>query len=199
MIFILQDLALASYSSAVSVVRKVPLHKFLEPGLQICGRLVAELGARQADVGVREGHIPVARHLRHVLLRLHLEVPLEDPHQRRHRHRRCVPQVIDPVLRRTPLPAAAACARLRRVQRRYAPLDDVVDVGEIAGEIGAVTATEDCDGLPLEDIASEGEVGHVRAAPGPVDGEEAKPSDGEAVNVVITMGDLLTGLLGGGV
>ncbi|GER35037.1 root hair defective 3 GTP-binding protein [Striga asiatica] len=54
-------------------------------------------------------------------------------------------------------------------------------------------------GLPFQDILCEEEVSHVGPAPGPIHGEEPKPSYGKAVYVVVGMGYLLTGLFGGSV
>ena len=186
-------------SPVVSVVGEVPPDELLQPHLQARRRLVPELLPCQADVGVRVGHVAIAGHLHHVLLGLHPQVPLQDGHQRGHRDRRRVPEVEDPVLRRPPLLAARAGAPPRRVQRRQAAAHDVVDVGEVPGEGDVVSAPVHRDGLPLEDVACEGEVGHVGASPRPVHGEEAESGDGEAVDVVVGVGDLLAGLLGGGV
>uniref|UniRef100_A0A8R7UZT1 Uncharacterized protein n=1 Tax=Triticum urartu TaxID=4572 RepID=A0A8R7UZT1_TRIUA len=181
----------------VPVVGEVPPDELLEPHLEAGGGLVPELLPRQADVGVREGHVPVPGHLHHVLLRVHPQVPLQDRHQRRHRHRRRVPQVEDPVRRRPALPPARPRAPPRRVQRRQAPAHDVVDVREVPGEVHVVPAPVHGDRLPLEDVPGEGEVGHVRPPPGSVHGEEAEAGHGQAVDVVVCVGDLLAGLLGG--
>ncbi|BAS81319.1 Os02g0791450, partial [Oryza sativa Japonica Group] len=181
------------------VVGEVPLDELLEPDVEVGGRLVAELLPREGDVGVREWHVAIAGHLDHVLLGLHAEVLLQDGHQVGHRHRRGVAEVEDPVGRRPALLAPGAGALPGRVERAEAALDDVVDVGEVAGEVDAVLAAVHRDGLPLQDVAGEGEVGHVRPPPWPVHGEEAESGDGEAVDVVVRVGDLLAGLLGGGV
>jgi hypothetical protein len=183
----------------VSVVVEVPPDELLQPHLQARRRLVAELLPGQADVGVRVGHVAIAGHLHHTLLGLHPQVPLQDGHHGGHRDGRRVPQVEDPVGRRAALLAAGTGAPARRVQRREAAEHDVVDVGEVPGEVDVVPAPVHRDGLPLEDVAGEGEVGHVGAAPRPVHGEEAEAGDGEAVDVVVGVGDLLAGLLGGGV
>nr|CAD1831391.1 unnamed protein product [Ananas comosus var. bracteatus] len=53
-------------------------------------------------------------------------------------------------------------------------------------------------GRPRRMSRREGEVGHVGAATGAVDGEEAEGGDGEAADVVVGVGDLLAGLLSGG-
>ena len=62
-----------------------------------------------------------------------------------------------------------------------------------------ITAPVDGDRLPLQDVAGEEEVGHVGAAPGTVHREEAEAGDGEAVDVVVGVGDGLAGFLGGSV
>jgi len=51
----------------------------------------------------------------------------------------------------------------------------------------------------MEDVFGEEEVSHVGSSPGAVDGEETESGEGEAVNVVVGVGDFLAGLLGGGV
>nr|CAD1831387.1 unnamed protein product [Ananas comosus var. bracteatus] len=79
-----------------------------------------------------------------------------------------------------------------------ATLDNIVDVGEVTGNGVVVGAFEEVNGAATEDVAGEGEVGHVGAATGAVDGEEAEGGDGEAADVVVGVGDLLAGLLSGG-
>ena len=51
----------------------------------------------------------------------------------------------------------------------------------------------------MEDVLGEEKVSHVGSPPGAVDGEEAESGEGEAVDVVVGVGDLLAGFLGGGV
>jgi hypothetical protein len=50
----------------------------------------------------------------------------------------------------------------------------------LAAHVGAVGGVEQHDEVAVDDAAGEGEVGHVGAAPRPVDGEEAEARDGEA-------------------
>ncbi|KAJ8477966.1 hypothetical protein OPV22_021693 [Ensete ventricosum] len=90
----------------------------------------------------------MSRHLHHVPHRLHLEVALQDAHRRRHLHRRGVAQVVDAVLRRAPLPAASPGAFLCGVDGGDAALDDVVDLGEVAGEVDAVLKNAAVMGFP---------------------------------------------------
>nr|CAD1829987.1 unnamed protein product [Ananas comosus var. bracteatus] len=47
-----------------------------------------------------------------------------------------------------------------------AALDNIVDVGEVAGDGGMVGAFEEVNGAAAENVAGEGEVGHVGAATG---------------------------------
>ena len=63
-------------------------------------------------------------------------------------------------------------------------LDDVVDVGEVAGHLAAV---EHVDRLAREDRLGELEQRHVGAAPRTVDGEEAKPGGRQAEEVAVGM------------
>ena len=74
--------------------------------------------------------------------------------------------------------------------------DDVVDVGEVAL---AVTVVEDFDGLALDELISEAEVGHVGAAGGAVDGEETEAGGGDVVKFGVGVGEEFVALFGGGV
>ena len=74
--------------------------------------------------------------------------------------------------------------------------DDVVDVGEVAA---AVAVVEDLDGLAAEEFVGEAEIGHVGAAGGAVDGEEAQARGGDAIEGAVAVGEEFIALLGGGV
>lgn len=74
--------------------------------------------------------------------------------------------------------------------------DDVVDVGEVAL---AVAVVEDFDGLALDELISEAEVGHVGAAGGAVDGEETEAGRGDVVEFRVGVGEEFVALFGGGV
>lgn len=51
----------------------------------------------------------------------------------------------------------------------------------------------------VEYSLGEEEISHVRSSPWAVDGEESQTGEGEAVDMVVGMGDFLSGLLCGGV
>ncbi|CAA6671032.1 unnamed protein product [Spirodela intermedia] len=165
-------LQLPPHFTLVPVVGYVPLDELLQARLEVRGGLVAQILLCVADVGVGEGHVAVAGHLD------------DNRDQGGHRHRLGVAQVVDPVRGGLPLLAAAAGALAGGVERGDATLHDVVDVGEVPGQVHP-------------DVAGEGEVGHIRPPPWPVDGEEAEAGDGEPVDVVVRVGDLLAGLLKG--
>ena len=70
---------------------------------------------------------------------------------------------------------------------------DVIDIGEIAAAVAVVV---DLDGLALEQLVREAEIGHVRAAGGAVDGEEAKARGRDVVQLGIAVGEEFVALLG---
>ena len=74
--------------------------------------------------------------------------------------------------------------------------DDVVDVSEVAL---AVTVVEDFDGLALDELIGEAEVGHVGAAGGAVDGEETEAGGGDVVKFGVGVSEEFVALFGGGV
>lgn len=86
--------------SHARIVPKIPLDKFLQTCLQIGCGLVPKLFLCQANVRVRELHIPIPRHLQHLLVSFHLQQFLQYTNKLRHRHRRGVPQIEHPQLRR---------------------------------------------------------------------------------------------------
>lgn len=71
----------------VAVIRKIPPNKLLQPGLQIGCGLVPEFPPGQAYIRVRERNVAVSRHVHEILLRLHLQMPLQDADKCRHGHR----------------------------------------------------------------------------------------------------------------
>ena len=73
---------------------------------------------------------------------------------------------------------------------------NVVDIGEVAL---AVAVVEDFDGFAFQQLVGEAEVGHVGAAGGTVDGEEAQACGGDVVEFGIGVGHQLVALLGGGI
>ena len=169
-----------------------------EAGVKGGGGLVAEVARGMADVGVRERHVAVARHRDNALVRFLAEELLEDGDHAGDGHRRGVAEVVDTEGRRPALlTGLGAGAPTGRVERAEAALDDVVDVGEVAADFGAVGRAEERDGIAGDDAVGEGEVGHVGASPRAVDREEPKAGDGEAVDVVVRVRDGLAGLLGG--
>lgn len=80
----------------------------------------------------------------------------------------------------------------------YAPhaLYDVVDVGEVAA---AVAHVEDLDGVAAAQLLGEPEIGHIGPAHGAVHGEEAQAGGRDGVELGVSHGHELVGLLGGGV
>ena len=74
--------------------------------------------------------------------------------------------------------------------------DNVVDIGEVAAAVAVVV---DLDGFALQEFVGETEIGHVGAACGAVDGEEAEACGGDVVELGVAVGHELVGLLRGGV
>ena len=181
------------------VIPNVPLHELPQPGGQIRGWLVPKILIRKAHVRVRVRNVAVSWHLDHVLLRLHIQQALQSPHQLRHRHRRLVPQIVNPQLRRPPLLAAAPGALLRRVERPQATLNDVVDVREVTRHLLPILRLVNINTLPLKNIFGEKEVSHVGPTPGTVHREEPQPREGKTVNMVVSVGNFLAGFLRCGV
>nr|DAD45542.1 TPA_asm: hypothetical protein HUJ06_003772 [Nelumbo nucifera] len=72
------------------------------------------------------------------------------------------------------LPSASGTLA-RRVQRPQTTLYDVVNVGEIPGEIDPVFPPVHSYRLPLENVSGKEEVSHVGSSPGAIDGEESQP------------------------
>ena len=74
--------------------------------------------------------------------------------------------------------------------------DYVVDVGEVAA---AVAVVEYLDGPAFAELVGEAEVGHIGAAGGTIDGEEAEAGAGDVVEFAVCVGQEFVALLGGGV
>ena len=70
---------------------------------------------------------------------------------------------------------------------------DVIDIGEIAAAVAVVV---DLDGLALEQLVREAEIGHIRTAGGAVDGEEAEARGRDVVQLGIAVGEEFVALLG---
>ncbi|KAL8129720.1 hypothetical protein V2J09_018875 [Rumex salicifolius] len=174
-------------AAVVAVIRKIGC------------RFIPEIFPGRAYVGVGERNVAVSGHVDPILLGFDFQLLLQNVDQDRHRHRLSVAEVVNSVRSGTRFLAARPGALAGGVQGPQAALDDVVNVGEVAGQVGTVLSPVHRDGLPLEDVACEGEISHVGPAPRAVDGEEAEPGDGEAVDVVVGVGDLLAGFFGGGV
>ena len=73
---------------------------------------------------------------------------------------------------------------------------DVIDIGEVATAVAVVV---DLDGVALEELVGEAEIGHVGTAGRTINGEEAKAGRGDVVEFTVAVGHELVGLLGGGV
>jgi len=71
---------------------------------------------------------------------------------------------------------------------------DVIDIGEIAAAVAVVV---DLDGLALEQLVREAEIGHVRTPGGAVDGEETEARGRDVVQLGIAVGEEFVALLGG--
>lgn len=74
--------------------------------------------------------------------------------------------------------------------------DNVIDECEVALALAVV---ENLDGLAGFELVGEAEVGHVRAACGAVDGEEAEPRAWDVVEFAVGVRHELVALFGGGV
>jgi len=81
--------------------------------------------------------------------------------------------------------APLGVGRGRLVAHADHALDDVVNVGEVAG---VVTVVEHLDGLAGKRGLGEQEQRHVWAAPGAVDGEKAQPGGRQPVKVAVAVG-----------
>ncbi|KAF5456916.1 hypothetical protein F2P56_026334 [Juglans regia] len=187
------------FSVIVSVIRKVPPNELLQPRLQIGCRLVPDLTSSRAYVRVRVRYVSVTRHIHYVPLRLPLQMPLQDAHQCRHRHRRCVSQIVNPVRSSPPLLPARPGALPGRVQRSQTTLHDIVNVSEVSGQVHPVLATVYSNRFSLKNIPRKREVSHIGSPPRSVHREKPQSGDGEAVNVVVSMGDFLARFLRGSV
>ncbi|KAG5056859.1 hypothetical protein JHK86_011855 [Glycine max] len=146
-----------------------------------------------------ELHISICRHWKHLLLGLHLKKLLQNRHKLSHRHRGSIPQIKNPKLRRPFLLPPTPSTLLRGIQSPQTPLHNVVNVGEIPRHGSPIGRFEYRNLLPLENVLREEEVRHVGPAPGPVNSEEAKPGNGEPVDVVIAVSDFFPCFLCGGV
>ena len=71
---------------------------------------------------------------------------------------------------------------------------DVIDIGEIASAVAVVV---DLDGLALEQLVREAEIGHVRTPCRTVDGEEAETRGRDVVKFGIAVGEEFVAFLGG--
>lgn len=74
--------------------------------------------------------------------------------------------------------------------------DNVIDEREVALALAVV---ENLDGLASLELVGEAEVGHVGAASGSVDGEEAESRAGDVVELAVGVRHEFVALLGGGV
>ena len=142
----------------------------------------AEVAARGLDVGVGLEH--VARLHRLVLDdRLPPGGGLDGGDEVAQVLAAVVAEVVDPV----------DAGRRRVVEAAEDPVDDVVDVGEVAAHLAAVV---DRDRPALEDLLGEHVGGHVRPPPRAVDGEEAQPRQPQAIHPGVGVADHLHRLLG---
>ncbi|KAL0920945.1 hypothetical protein M5K25_007964 [Dendrobium thyrsiflorum] len=163
--------------------------------------MVAEVAGGEADVGVGKRHVAVSRHRYNVLLGFDAEKAFENGNQLSDRDGGSIAKIVSSELGGAGLRAAAGRTRalLGGVESAETALDDVVNVSEVAGDVFAVGGAEDGDGFSGEDGFGEEEVSHVGSAYRAVDGEEAEGGEGEAVDVVVSVGDGFAGFFGGGV
>jgi len=73
---------------------------------------------------------------------------------------------------------------------------DVIDIGEVATAVAVVV---DLDGVALEELVGEAEIGHIGTAGRTIDGEETQAGRGDVVELTVAVGHELVTLLGGGV
>jgi hypothetical protein len=71
------------------------------------------------------------------------------------------------------------------VQHTHDAVDDVVDIGEVAGHLALAI---DLDRLALQHLLGEAVIGHVRPAPRAIDGEEPQARLREAVELGVADG-----------
>ena len=81
-------------------------------------------------------------------------------------------------------------------QKGHYGVGDIAHIGEVTLH-GAFAV--DIDGAAFQDGPGEGECGHVRPSPGPIDREEPQAGGGDPEEVGIAVGHHLVGLLGGGI
>ena len=152
------------------------------------------------DIGAGRSHVP-GLHRPQLLDGLSAERLLDGLDEAQQLDRRVVADIVEPIGR-----MAGAGIGARRIETRVGsgraiehprhPLDDVVDVGEVALHAAAV---EDLDRLTAQDRAGEQRGRHVRPPPRPVHGEEPQAGGGQIVEMAVHVGHELVGLLGGGV
>lgn len=177
------------------IIIEIPPHELLEPRLQIGGRPIPELPVRQTYIGVCKLHIPISGHLQHLPLSPHLQKLFQYAYKLAYRHRCRIPQVEDPQLRRALLLPTTPSALPRRVQRRQAPLHNVINVREIPRHHAMIRCLEYLNWLPPQNILREEEIRHVWPTPRPVHREKPQPSNRKPVYMIIGVRNFLTGLL----
>jgi hypothetical protein len=183
-------------SGAVEV--PVPLHETRDAGFDRRRRRVTGVALQGHDIGVRVRHVAGLQR-QQPLLRLAAEAVLEHLDVAQQFHRLVVADVVDAVWRagrggRGCQRVVAGIGAWHVVEGADHALDDVVDVGEVAGVAAVV---EHVDRFAGQDLAREQEQGHVRPAPGAVDGEKAQAGGRQAEQVAVGMRHQFVGLLGG--
>ena len=188
----------------LSVMFFIPLCEASQPLPQRCRRLEPEVPFQGCGVGVGDGHVP-GLHGHQLLVRLEVIVPGEHAgaHQLLLQDGDEVQQVLGPAVAYVVHPVRGdGQAVLPRPPHGGVPHDahhalhDVVHVGEVAP---AVAVVEDFYRFPLHQLVGESEVGHVGAAGGAVDGEEAQAGAGDVIELAVGVGHELVALLGGGI
>ncbi len=63
--------------------------------------------------------------------------------------------------------------------------NNVINVSEIMSQIFVVGSLVYVDGIPIQDILSEGKVGHIGSNPWCINSEKVQATDGKCIDVVI--------------
>ena len=182
---------------ALDVILLVPLGKMPEAHFDGRRRLEAEIPRQRVHIRIGLVHVP-RLHGQEFLLAglvndaLGHQTTLQRLHEVQQVLRLVVADVVDPGRVR----ASLAVIRGRVVQHIDDSLYNVVDIGEIPLHI---TVVEDLDGFALYQLFREGKIGHIRAAIGAVNREEAQTGGGDAVEMGIGVGHQLVGFFCGGV
>ncbi|KAI5598078.1 hypothetical protein POPTR_002G116750v4 [Populus trichocarpa] len=118
-------------SLLVSIVTEVPRHEFLQPCLQIRGRLISKFLLSITNICVCIWNIPVAWKLHNIPFSLNLQKPFQNTDKISNWHRRCIPQIENPQLCRPFLLPSTPGTLLCCIQRTQTTLHNIINVGKI--------------------------------------------------------------------